>query len=53
MEADDKSTFSEHRQYLVSLAYGMTGSAADAEDLLLYIVVNPEKLQHLPMERTA
>lgn len=34
MEADDKSTFSEHRQYLFSLAYRMTGSAADAEDLL-------------------
>src|ERR1700727_2761988 len=34
METDDKSTFSEHRQYLFSLAYRMTGSAADAEDLL-------------------
>jgi RNA polymerase sigma-70 factor, ECF subfamily len=34
MEAVEQSTFSEHRQYLFSLAYRMTGSAADAEDLL-------------------
>jgi RNA polymerase sigma-70 factor, ECF subfamily len=34
METIDQSVFSEHRQYLFSLAYRMTGSAADAEDLL-------------------
>jgi hypothetical protein len=28
MDADNKSTFPEHRQYLFSLAYRMTGSAA-------------------------
>ena len=27
-------TFSEHRRYLFGLAYRMTGSAADAEDLV-------------------
>ena len=34
MEAVEQDVFSEHRGYLISLAYRMTGSMADAEDLL-------------------
>jgi RNA polymerase sigma-70 factor, ECF subfamily len=34
MEPQSANTFSEHRQYLFALAYRMTGSAADAEDLV-------------------
>lgn len=34
MEAVEQDVFSAHRGYLISLAYRMTGSMADAEDLL-------------------
>ncbi|MFT4114912.1 RNA polymerase sigma factor SigJ [Silvibacterium sp.] len=34
MDALTANTFTEHRQYLFALAYRMTGSAADAEDLV-------------------
>jgi len=34
MEAVEQDVFSQHRGYLISLAYRMTGSMADAEDLL-------------------
>lgn len=34
MEPHAANTFTEHRQYLFALAYRMTGSAADAEDLV-------------------
>jgi RNA polymerase sigma-70 factor (ECF subfamily) len=34
MGAVEQDIFSEHRGYLISLAYRMTGSMADAEDLL-------------------
>jgi RNA polymerase sigma-70 factor, ECF subfamily len=34
MEAVEQDVFFEHRAYLISLAYRMTGSMADAEDLL-------------------
>jgi RNA polymerase sigma-70 factor (ECF subfamily) len=34
MEAVDQDVFTEQRGYLISLAYRMTGSMADAEDLL-------------------
>jgi RNA polymerase sigma-70 factor, ECF subfamily len=34
MEASTQDRFSEHRPYLLSLAYRMLGSMADAEDLV-------------------
>ncbi|HEV2645546.1 MAG TPA: RNA polymerase sigma-70 factor [Acidobacteriaceae bacterium] len=34
MESHDTNTFSEQRRYLLSVAYRMTGSMSDAEDLL-------------------
>ncbi|WP_446745295.1 RNA polymerase sigma-70 factor [Silvibacterium acidisoli] len=34
MEAHEANTFTEHRQHLFAIAYRMTGSAADAEDLV-------------------
>jgi hypothetical protein len=41
--------FEHYRSLLFSIAYRMTGSASDAEDLVqeIYALVNPEKLTYL------
>jgi RNA polymerase sigma-70 factor (ECF subfamily) len=39
-------TFSEHRKYLFSLAYRMTGSAADAEDLVQETYLRWQQANH-------
>jgi RNA polymerase sigma-70 factor, ECF subfamily len=47
----DASEFTQYRPLMFSIAYRMTGSVSDAEDIVqetfLRTVANPDKLRHL------